>query len=98
VWDDFLSKEEVALLRAHAASATEGLPHRGAEVSTVLPGSRCVDLSPGAMQARAAIRLAFDVQDRVARALREVFGGKMELQGALLRQVRLPASTGPEQM
>ncbi|CAL1162682.1 unnamed protein product [Cladocopium goreaui] len=40
VWDRFASALEVAMLRSYAVKAFEGLHHRGAEVSLVLPFHR----------------------------------------------------------
>eukprot|EP00435_Cladocopium_sp_Y103_P057490 s467_g19.t2 len=66
VWDRFASVSEVAMLRSYALKAFEGLHHRGAEVSLVLPFHKTCGSMGDSLPKDESLDLAFSFQSRSA--------------------------------
>lgn len=99
VWDRFASALEVAMLRSYAVKAFEGLHHRGAEVSLVLPFHRTCGSMGDSLPKDGSLDFAFSLAERIQSALSVALAPPpLHLHGALLRRVQLPAVSGPQQL
>ncbi|CAK9074620.1 unnamed protein product [Durusdinium trenchii] len=103
VWESFASPLEVAMLRAFAQKSFEGhsdIPHRGAEVSLVLPLHQTCHSTKRTGIPAEVMDFAWSLLRRVEGAILEALmpSTPLELRGALLRRVQLPALTGHQQM
>lgn len=89
----------VAMLRSYAVKAFEGLHHRGAEVSLVLPFHRTCGSMGDSLPKDGSLDFAFSLAERIQSALSEALATPpLHLRGALLRRVQLPAVSGPQQL